>query len=97
MLLDAEVRNWLRSWAGRKTGRSGSPFSRKADGWKVNSSSSFDGVGGLSATYLPGTGGAPETYFPGTGGGSERDELECDGVAGFGGRGGGIDGVPEDL
>lgn len=38
----------------------------------MNSSSSFDGVGGRSSVYLPGTGGAPGApvvYLPGTGGG----------------------------
>jgi hypothetical protein len=95
---DALARNWARNCAGRKTGRRGSPFSRKAEGLKVNSSSSLDGVGGRSAAYLAGTGGAPEVYLPGTGGGWNCPYgSDCEGVCGFGGSGGGMDGVPEVL
>jgi hypothetical protein len=66
---EAAERNWERSCEGRKTGRRGSPFSRKAEGWKVNSSSSVDGVDGRWSGILDGKGGALSEIFPGTGGG----------------------------
>lgn len=69
VLLEALDRNCERSCAGRKTGRRGSPFSRKAEGWKVKSSSSFEGVGGRSEGSLLGRGGPVDVYLPGTGGG----------------------------
>lgn len=97
VLLDAQDRNCERSCEGRKTGRSGSPFSRKAEGWKVKESSSVEGVRGRSVCFS-GIGGAELVYLPGTGGGWKRSYgAVCEGVEGLGGSGGGIGGVPEDL
>lgn len=94
---DARERNWWRSWDGRKTGRSGSPFSRKAEGLKVNSSSSPDGVGGRASCTLLGNGGAPSETLPGTGGGRDSYRGSYGEDDGLGGRGGGADGGPEGL
>ena len=64
----------------------------------MNSSSSLEGVDGRSEGNFPGTGGASEMYLPGMGGGWKRScGLSCDDMDGFGGRGGGIEGVPKDL
>jgi hypothetical protein len=71
VLEEAEARNWVRSWEGRKTGRRGSPFSRYAVGWKVKASRSEVGVGGRAEGSLSGRGGALEVCLPGTGGGWE--------------------------
>ena len=98
VLLEAIARNCCRNWEGMKTGRRGSPFSRYAVGLKVNSSSSFDGVGGPLPSTLSGTGGTLSANFPGIGGGrgfsiaSFRGDTE-----GLGGRGGGDSGVGADL
>jgi hypothetical protein len=101
VLEDATERNCWRSCDGRKTGRRGSPFSRYAEGLKEKSSSSVEGVGGRLSRILVGMGGREEcgsACFPGIGGGRGRSKvLSRSAVDGLGGRGGGMDGVPEDL
>ena len=74
---EAARRKECRSWEGRKTVRRGSPFSRYAEGLKLNSSRSgcgevARGAGVDVSRYFPGSGGADgrgSLYFPGTGGG----------------------------
>jgi hypothetical protein len=101
VLEEATARNCWRSCEGRKTGRRGSPFSRYAEGLKEKSSSSVEGVGGRLLGTLLGTGGREvggSAYFPGTGGGRRCSKVMSRGaVGGLGGKGGGIDGTPEDL
>lgn len=93
VLVEEWERNWWRRVGGRNTVRRALPFSRYAEGLKVNSSSS-----GVSARegesersmYFPGIGG-PEDWggtanFPGIGGG--RGCSNGEGVGGLGGLGG---------
>ena len=73
VLAEAAFKKSLRSCDGRKMLRKGSPFSKYAEGLKVNSSKSLAGVGGRAVSgSFAGIGGAEgvlSEYLAGTGGG----------------------------
>lgn len=99
----AAFRKRERSCEGRKMVRRGSPFSRYAEGLKVNSSRSVGGVAGRAVSgSLLGTGGADvgaSTYLPGIGGGRgcSKSNGSAGGLGGFGGRAGGNGELSEGL